>query len=115
MKLGKIKMTQNLKFIEVKNDAMNICDVIFHPYHIQYLKSFLEYYAIKCSKTQSQLTDDFNYQRFNSVQSLKEYLGFGDEMFNVDNFISKFVGFHKAKIGKTIFPSFKLSVVMKLQ
>lgn len=108
-------MTQNLKFIEIKNDEMTICDVMFHPYHIQYLKSFLEHYSIKCSKTQSQLTDDFNHHKFNSVQSFKEYLGFGDEIMNVDNFVSKFVEFHKAKIGKNIFPSFKLSLVMKLQ
>lgn len=61
-----------------------------------------------------QLIDDFNNHKFNSLQSLKAYLGL-DEIIYLDNFISKFADFHKAKIGKTIFPSFKLSLVMKLQ
>lgn len=62
-----------------------------------------------------QLIDDFNNHKFNSVQSLKEYIGLDDEIINLNNFVSKFVDFHKVKIGKTIFPSFKLSLVMKLQ
>ena len=107
-------MKQNLKFIEIDNDVVKICDVMFDPYHVQHLKSFLEHYAIKCAKTQNQLTDDFNHQKFNSIQTLKEYLGFNDEIINVDNFVSKFVEFHKEKIGKTIFPSFRLSCSMKL-
>ena len=106
-------MSQNIQF--VNNDDFKIIDIGFSSYHVEHLKDFLEYNSIPIVKTQMQLIDDFNHHKFNSVQSLKEYLGFGDEVINVDNFISKFVEFHKTKLGKTIFPIFKLSVVMKLQ
>ena len=82
-------MKQNLKFIEIENDVVTICDVLFEPYHVQHLKSFLEHNEITCGKTQKQLTDDFNHQKFNSIQSLKEHLGLSDEIINVDTFIEK--------------------------
>lgn len=107
-------MKQNLKFIEIENDVVTICDVLFEPYHVQHLKSFLEHNEITCGKTQKQLTDDFNHQKFNSIQSLKEYLGLSDEIINVDNFIEKFKEFHKVKFGLILFPSFRLSCAMKL-
>lgn len=107
-------MKQNLKFIEIENDVVTIDDVIFDPYHVQYLKKFFEHYSVNCSATQNQLTDDFNHQKFNSIKSLKAHLGLVDEVINVDNFVSKFVAFHKDKISKTIFPSFRLSCAMKL-
>lgn len=107
-------MKQNLKFIEIENDVVTICDVLFEPYHVQHLKSFLEHNEITCGKTQKQLTDDFNHQKFNSIQSLKEHLGLSDEIINVDNFIAKFKEFHKTKFGLILFPSFRLSCAMKL-
>lgn len=107
-------MKQNLKFIEIENDVVTISDVMFELYHVQHLKSFLEHNAITCGKTQNELTNDFNNQKFNSIQSLKEHLRLSDEIINVDNFVSKFVEFHKEKLGKTIFPSFRLSCTMKL-
>ena len=48
----KLKMKENLKFIEIENNVVTICDVMFEPYHVQHLKSFLEHYAIQCAKTQ---------------------------------------------------------------
>lgn len=107
-------MKQNLKFIEIDNDVVTIGDVIFEPYHVQHLKSFLEHNAITCGKTQNELTNDFNHQKFNSIQSLKEHLGLSDEIINVDNFIGKFQEFHKTKFGLILFPSFRLSCAMKL-
>ena len=106
-------MSQNIQF--VNNDDFKIIDIGFSSYHVEHLKDFLEYNSIPIVKTQMQLIDDFNNHKFNSIQSLKEYLGLDDEIINLDNFVSKFADFHKAKIGKTIFPSFKLSLVMKLQ
>lgn len=106
-------MSQNIQF--VNNDDFKIIDIGFSSYHVEHLKDFLEYNSIPIVKTQMQLIDDFNHQKFNSVQSLKEYIGLDDEIINLNNFVSKFVEFHKAKIGKNIFPSFKLNVVMKLQ
>lgn len=106
-------MAQNIQF--VNNDDFTIIDIGFSLYHVEHLKDFLEYNSIPIVKTQMQLIDDFNNYKFNSIQSLKEYLGLDDAIINLDNFISKFADFHKAKIGKNIFPSFKLNVVMKLQ
>ena len=107
-------MSQNIiQFVE--NDSFIIVDIGFSSYHVEHLKDFLEYNSISIVKTQMQLIDDFNHQKFNSVQSLKEYIRLDDEIIHLDNFVSKFADFHKAKIGKTIFPSFKFSLVMKLQ
>ena len=101
-------MKQNLKFIEIENDVVTISDVMFELYHVQHLKSFT------CGKTQNELTNDFNNQKFNSIQSLKEHLRLSDEIINVDNFIEKFQEFHKVKFGLILFPSFRLSCTMKL-
>jgi hypothetical protein len=60
-------MKQNLKFIEIENDVVTISDVMFELYHVQHLKSFLEHNAITCGKTQNELTNDFNNQKFNSI------------------------------------------------
>ena len=106
-------MLQNIQF--VNNNDFTIIDIGFSSYHVEHLKDFLEYNVIPIVKTQMQLIDDFNNHKFNSLQSLKAYLGLDDEIIHLDNFVSKFADFHKAKIGKTIFPSFKLSLVMKLQ
>ena len=62
-------MSQNIQF--VNNDDFKIIDIGFSSYHVEHLKDFLEYNSISIVKTQMQLIDDYNNQKFNSLQSLK--------------------------------------------